>query len=193
MGQCNQAAYALSRSMPRDWQIHKQVDLIIWNTYGSTEVNLLLNMVHIQGRNRCFWDRIRWCRIGYIYRCCSTAVIVMDDTAPHLSEQCFDSPFLSKQAIVPPVIDITDWSSVLTAHKTRPAVPDDWVTVAQQTTHLQIMGLAPMSNASILLLNVFLSWNVSVQKQAKGKTLPFPMKNIINQRIFHFKYICFRP
>lgn len=77
----------------------------------------------------------------------------MDDTAPHLSEQCFDSPFLSKQAIVPPVIDITDWS-VLTAHKTRPAVPDDWVTVAQQTTHLQIMGLAPMSNASILLLNV---------------------------------------
>lgn len=94
VGEYNHVAYALPHSIPlsRDWRIQKQVYHIIWNTYGRREVNLLLNVVHLQGRKRCF-ESGRW--IGYIYRRYSTVVIVMDDTASHLSDQCFWWPYSS--------------------------------------------------------------------------------------------------
>lgn len=130
-------------------------------------------------RSVCCW---MWIIYSYIYRCFSSAVIVTDDTAAHPSDQCFDSTILAKQATVRTVIDITDWSSVPTAHQPRPAVPDDWVSVAQQTPHLQIMGLDPVCNSSTPLLNGFLLLNGLVQKQAKGNTLPVPKKTTWNTK-----------
>lgn len=135
------------------------------------------------------WGRIHWCTIGYIYSCCFSAVIVTDDTALlilHPSDHCFDSIILAKQATVLTVVDITDWSSVTTAHQHRPAVVDDWVTVAQQMTHIQVMGLALVSNTSILPLNGL------VQKQPKGNTNNAKDNHHnVKHRTYHFKYICF--
>lgn len=101
------------------------------------------------------------------------------------------SVFLAKQAIVLPVIDVTDWSSVPTAHQTRPAVPDDWITVAQQTIHLQIMSLFPRKP---LFLMAFLQQMTQYINKQRECSTSFKGKHcIVKYWIFHCKYICSRP
>lgn len=58
-------------------------------------------------------------------------VTVMDDTAEHSAACVADSAIPIEQTMVPSVVDITYRPSVPITHQTRPAVPDEQVTVEQ--------------------------------------------------------------
>lgn len=73
----------------------------------------------------------------------------MDDTAEHSAACAADGLILTKQTMVPSVVDVTYRPSVPITHQTEPAVPVQ-ITVAQQPTHLEIIGMAPGGDPSTL-------------------------------------------
>lgn len=59
----------------------------------------------------------------------------------HMAMQCSqpassftDKLILAEQTMVPPVVNVTHRLFLLAIYQTGPAIPDKWVTVAQQTT-----------------------------------------------------------
>lgn len=77
-------------------------------------------------------------------------VTVTDDTAEHSAARVADNPSLTEQTMVLFVVGVTYRPSVPITHQTRPVVPDEQVTVAQQSAHLEIMGMAPGGHTTIL-------------------------------------------
>lgn len=60
--------------------------------------------------------------------------------------QCTDNPIQVKQTRVIPLLNVTDRPSVLATQQTRHVVPEKQVTVAQQTTYIEIIDPAPWSD-----------------------------------------------
>lgn len=76
-------------AMPREWQFHKKVVQLIWNTNVRADVNLFVkslpNVVHEQGRDKGFVPRCVGESLAKLADVClSIIATVMDDTAGHL-------------------------------------------------------------------------------------------------------------